>query len=690
MISARPTLLVCCLLLAACPAGPASFPWPLRGGGGAVAHEAVRTIGSASRASSRVLLREVARPTRANLDYAAYVGNPILHRAEGATPAELVGARIDRRRAFGGVLLPESIVAGLARTPLSPAERRRPLAFSPLVDYLAGWREATARGLEEARAAVRDEAWGLPRVAGRSTQQIATLYLHRGADGVVALWVKIEFEPWARLFAEMPDEDGDGYPEIYAQLRPGLAPAEAIGRLESDYAGRPLTAAELRSWANELASYWYPTYNTDLVDLAGATRWPLPATEPDVAATLRGRSVDGPTIVIRGKPQGQAIYNVLVVPGYAAVGKGAAPTSARAAVSTIDNIRFPVSARPEETTRALQAELDGAGGSWSAWAERVKPLHAAIRRELSRRPKALHALIGRDGFLFYRRSLEYVVGGDLQAQPATKNPFPTIVAFKRYLARHGVDFLLVPVPTKAEVYPDRLLAPKLLGGKLPRLNPYGRKLLAELGTAGVEVVDLLPAYLAARAEDGKSEEPLYQTQDTHWTDRGLRLAAALIGARVKRYPWYWIVARQGIDYRQKRVTFTAFGDLHSRLAAAEQRRYRPQTLIGQQVLRPDGTPYEDDAASPIVLLGDSFTGVYQLMGCNHAGVSAHVAREIRAPLDLMMSYGGGPNVRQQLLSRGEGALRRKRLLIWLFAARDLYNYWDDWAPVPAAPSPAGR
>jgi alginate O-acetyltransferase complex protein AlgJ len=647
----------------------------------------VRTIDPTySRTTSRVLVREVKRPTRANLDYAAYVGNNILHRAEGP-PEELPGAVIDRARLFGGFVRPETIVASLASTPLDARERARPLAFVPLVDYLAQWSDSQARGLEEARAAVREETWGLRKAAGRSYQQITTLYLHRPRGGAPQLWAKIEFEPTPRLFPSMPDEDGDGYPEIYGALRPGLASDAALRRIEQDYRGRVLSAAELRSWAHELASYWYPTYNTDLVDLYGASAWPLPSTESDIVAALRGRLIARPTIVVRGKPQGQALYNVFVVPGHAPVGKAPVGAATRPAAAPARLKAAAVSPRTEELRRALRDELrrEG-GGSFTTWAERVRPLHEQIALELRRRPKELRALVGRDGFLFYRSSLEYVVGGDLRAQAAGKNPFSAIVGFQRYLARLGVDFLLVPVPTKAEVYPDKLLAPKLLEGKLPRLNPFGRKLLLELAEAGVEVIDLLPSYLAARVEDARSEELLYQPQDTHWTDRGLRLAAERIAQRVKQYPWYTTLAEESVTLGERRVRFKQLGDLHSRLAPREQRRYRAATLIGRQVTRADGTLYEDDASSPIVLLGDSFTGVYQLMGCTHAGVSAHIARLIRYPLDLVMSYGGGPNVRRQLLSRGEPALRRKRLLIWLFAARDLYNYWEDWAAVEASSS----
>ena len=111
------------------------------------------------------------------------------------------------------------------------------------------------------------------------------------------------------------------------------------------------------------------------------------------------------------------------------------------------------------------------------------------------------------------------------------------------------------------------------------------------------------------------------------------------------------------------------------------RRYQPETLVGVQVLRPDGAPYDDDAASPDVLLGDSFTGVYQLTDCEHAGLSAHLARALGHPVDLVMSYGGGPNVRHKLMRRGAADLGNKRLVIWVMTARDLYNYWEDWEPL---------
>ena len=84
-------------------------------------------------------------------------------------------------------------------------------------------------------------------------------------------------------------------------------------------------------------------------------------------------------------------------------------------------------------------------------------------------------------------------------------------------------------------------------------------------------------------------------------------------------------------FGMKDTTFTRFGDLHSRLPEGEKSKYKPETLVAHQVMRPDGKPYDDDPDSPIVVLGDSFTGVYELTDAEHAGVSAHIARGVSLP-----------------------------------------------------------
>jgi alginate O-acetyltransferase complex protein AlgJ len=674
------------LLAGACHPAGAKYPWRSEVAPGAAVHAEVRTLNPGyHRLRSHVLVREIDRPTRANLDYAAYHANfmiveeppePAASGGETSNPAS--GGEIRAHEPFAGSVENATLTADIAGTPLTPEERQQPLAFAPLLELALARKVAGAETLEELGSAVRSETWGLPARPGTATQAISELFLHRLASGAPELWLKIELAPWFKALGQLPDQDHDGVPEVYARMRAGRISAQLATFIDTEYRGRLLDADELKAWANQLASYWYPSFNTDLVPAAAS--WPDGETEPEIRAELNGKTFAAPSIVMRGKPQGRPTYEIFVVKAQAGA---AAPSEASATgVAALHLPRTQPTPHPQLTAERIRQELAPFGqAGWSAWNEQLAPFHAAVRKKLASQPHSVKALAGVDGFLFYRTSLESLVGGAIEAQPVGKNPLPVIVEFKNELAAHGVDFLFVPVPSKVELFPDELdPAFKSLSGRV--VHPALRQFLLSLTEHGVEVVDLLTPLLAARAAgDAADQEPLYQRQDTHWTDRGLRLAADILRARIQQYPWYAELARHAQRYSVRDGTFTRFGDLHARLPEALKKKYRPEMLRAQQVLREDGSFYEDDPASPVTVLGDSFTGVYELTDAEHAGLSAHVARGISYPVDLVMSYGGGPNVRNKLLRRGAAALDQKKLVIWIMAARDLYNYWEDWQPL---------
>jgi alginate O-acetyltransferase complex protein AlgJ len=558
----------------------------------------------------------------------------------------------------------------VGKTPLSQAEQQQALAFAPLSEFLQARKVAGAEALAAVGSAVRSERWGLQLPPGTSGQLLSELYLHQAGAGAVEVWAKVEFQPWFKPFAGSADQDGDGFPELYGRVAQGAVTPALVAAIQKDYVEPVLSPSEVKAWANQLSSYWYPSFNTDLMPVGAS--WPDAQTEADIKQELAGRTFAAPAIVLRGKPQGKATYNVFLLGGDG--NAPAAPTEAKPALRLSKTRPSPSTALALET---VQREL-AAQGSWPKWTGKLASTHAALKKRLKALAPKVKALSGQDGFLFYRNDLEYVSGGDLEQQRKGKNPLPVILEFKKLLDEQGVDFLFVPVPTKLEVYPEKLDADfKALSGQV--INPAFRKLIESLSKEGVEVVDLLPVFLQAKPASA-SEPFLFQRQDTHWTDRGLRLAADVLAARVKKYPWYAELAKHKRGYDVKETSFTRFGDLQSRLPEAEQKKYVPETLVAHQVVL-GGKPYDDEPESPVVLLGDSFTGVYQLTDAEHAGVSAHIARGISYPLDLVMSYGGGPNVRQKLLRRGVEALGSKKLVIWMMTARDLYNYWEDWEPL---------
>jgi alginate O-acetyltransferase complex protein AlgJ len=660
------------------------FPWPASGRPVSATRKDVDTVNpSYRRSTSQVLVRRVSSPTRASLDYAAYHANFMnVDPPPENAPAAEKGKRPNLSHPFAGALVPSSLTGSVARTSLSPEERAHPLALPPLVELLVSRKIAGGDRLEDIVGRVRAESWGLGGGPQFVRQTATEAFLHDPGQGrPVEIWLKIEFAPWFTGFSSPPDEDADGFPEIYGRVADdAIGPTEDIVKLiRTEYEGRVLTPTEVKAWAHQLASYWYPSYNTDLV--ATPAGWPTPDTEASVRGELGKLSFAAPTVVMRGKPEGKAVYNVFLVDRDASGGGGEVEKVPLAAppLKLVPSVPSP---SVTAIKKSVLSELATHGKSWASWMTELLPFHTALKKRLESMPAGSKAIAGSDGFLFFRQSIAYVLGGDLARQHGDRNPVPAIVGFKKLLAKHGVDFLFVPVPTKEEIFPDKTgvapgdasLVP--FAGKV--VNPFARKFLLDLADQGVETVDLLPAFLAERASSSGTNEPLYQAQDTHWTTHGLVLAAKLVAQRLERFPWYKDIAAHRRTFTTKDEPFARHGDLHARLPEAERAKFAPENLVGRQVINADGTLYDDDPDSPIVVLGDSFTGVYELMDCEHAGVSAHLAKEIGYPVDLVMSYGGGPNVREKLIGRGVDKLKTKKLVIWMMTARDLYDHAEGW------------
>ena len=164
----------------------------------------------------------------------------------------------------------------------------------------------------------------------------------------------------------------------------------------------------------------------------------------------------------------------------------------------------------------------------------------------------------------------------------------------------------------------------------------------------------------------------------------MEIAAGLIAERIEAYGWYQRY-RDTVSYTIADTTILRLGDLAERLPQDRQMVYKPQPLHARRVYNPDGTPYEGNhVAAPILLIGDSFTGVFELVDCKSAGVGSHIAYRTRIPVDIITSWGGGPMVRQKMVRLRGKYFDRKRVVVYLMVARDLYNYSQGWEPLKSA------
>lgn len=316
------------------------------------------------------------------------------------------------------------------------------------------------------------------------------------------------------------------------------------------------------------------------------------------------------------------------------------------------------------------------------------------------------AYFGRDGWLFYRQSVDSVTGSGFltskwrherlrTADPSSPLPQPdplkALVQFHRQLAARGISLVVIPAPGKETLYPEKL-APRWNGLSSAVQNPSFDLFKTELVKAGIWVFDPAPLLLEMKRRSGKD---VYLKTDTHWAPPAMEGVARQLATWLRDRGL--APAPGHMNYRTREQTVCGTGDIVTMLNLPKQQRFFPsETVRTARVLRPEGNPWQPDASAPVLLMGDSFCNIYSLaeMGWgDSAGFAEHLSLALGQPIDrLVINAGGAFSTRQELvrqLASGRDRLAGKRVVLYQFAARELA--FGDWKlldlPATSAPPP---
>ncbi len=368
-------------------------------------------------------------------------------------------------------------------------------------------------------------------------------------------------------------------------------------------------------------------------------------------------------------------------------------------ISGVPLIQMLVEARQEEGVRAIDvfsqaptaANLRAFERSLETanWAARVSRPWMRFAQFEWLKDGGAKVVIGSEGWYFYKPGLNYMLARPERAKAAsaTNDPLAAIVDFRDQLAARGIRLVVMPVPNKESVYPDRLTprAEALRGVRAPSTQD----LLERLRTNNVEVIDLFECFAQARQRAGAAlEAPLYLAQDTHWSPAGVGLAAKAVARRLLELGW---VRRGQVDYNERPAPLRRLGDVLRMLQAPLiERRVHPEPVPCVQVVRRDnGELYKETADAEILVLGDSFVRIYQRDEPGAAGFIAHLAKELKQPLMALINDGGGSTLVRQELLGNPAFLRNKKVVLWEFVERDIGLGLHGWKRVPLPPVVAG-
>jgi len=334
----------------------------------------------------------------------------------------------------------------------------------------------------------------------------------------------------------------------------------------------------------------------------------------------------------------------------------------------------------EEHLRQFEKDLE----EYSFFEENIRPVYQLVRYFV-RRGLGHKALLGREGWYFFHPGVKYLTEPyykDVAAlMPEGGDPIEIISDFSKQMQTRGIQLVVVPIPGKASIYPDKLTS---LAEPGRPVHAHTKRFIEELRKADVEVIDIHEVFLQNRADADQDDQPLYMKTDTHWTGHGVILAARVIAERIKRELWYREMEPSPAErYDRIKVTAERRGDIPKMTKIPLQEKlFSAEMVDAYQVMEKQSRElYQDDAQSPVLLLGDSFSRVFQTDAPGSAGVVANLAYELQMPIASIVNDGGASTLVRQQLARNPKMLWGKRLIVWEFIERDIRFGMRGWQPI---------
>jgi SGNH hydrolase-like domain, acetyltransferase AlgX len=314
----------------------------------------------------------------------------------------------------------------------------------------------------------------------------------------------------------------------------------------------------------------------------------------------------------------------------------------------------------------------------------VNELAAKLR---SAESKSAAVIPGVDGWFFLSSDIRFLSVGQFWGADAAKvsrahkpesaDPIPAIVDFHEQLKKRGIDLLLMPVPPKAAIYPEKILPEVDLHGETAA--PFLARFYDELRKREIDVVDLSPVFLQNRASE---HGPVFCKTDTHWSGFGCVLAAQTIKEKIQEK----LAGQPRKDYAAEWKEVTIKGDLGD-LDGSNTKKPEPEKIAIRTISdKATGAAVNADPNCPLLIIGDSHTLVFHDFLAEKSGLLDQVAYEIGFAPDLIGTRGSGStSVRISLYRRARkdaDYLAKKKVIVWCFAAREFTESDQGWDKVP--------
>jgi len=296
------------------------------------------------------------------------------------------------------------------------------------------------------------------------------------------------------------------------------------------------------------------------------------------------------------------------------------------------------------------------------------------------------AYIGEDGWIFYRPDVDAVV-----MRPGASNAAAQgIVDFAAQLAARDIRLVIVPIPGKATIHPEKLSAgsvafadpvtPPVVADLAKQVGEAWKQGKAKDDTLAPIVIDATGRIWQRKLETGEDQ---FLKTDSHWTPGAMTAIAKSVAKEVLAtgIP----VAPEELVAEEKEISSVGDTALMLELPSSSPLR-RSQSMIIEQIKTRDGNPWRANRDSPVLLLGDSYSNIYSANGLGWgggAGFAEQLSLRLGHSVDkLARNDAGAKSARQMLVAetaKSPGWLDGKKMVIWVMAAREFVR--GNWSSV---------
>jgi alginate O-acetyltransferase complex protein AlgJ len=287
---------------------------------------------------------------------------------------------------------------------------------------------------------------------------------------------------------------------------------------------------------------------------------------------------------------------------------------------------------------------------------------------------------GRDGWFFAAAELLQI-----SRMSSTATATGAIADYAQQLRARNIDLIVVPVPPKAIIYPDKVSRGVKMKSRRPvRFDTPLKAGMDELEAKKVKVVDLTPAFLAHRED---KEGTVFPRTSNTWSPYGVKIAVEEIAKAVRGSGAGARGSVTGITVEAATLTFT--GGL-----AAGDDKVKPESLPATKIGRISGDKVRslafNTSGGSLLLMGDenvlAWREAHNPQGA--AGAFCSLAEQLAAELqiipDVLSNSGDGRNAPRMRILRertgGRGMLSSTRAVVWVFSALDLTS--KNWHRIP--------